>query len=580
MGYLEISLKMPTHYNDEELREAVKKELETIKNNIYCKPELDEKLRFEILNKSLDARKKSDIHWVIRVGVHNLSSNSEIETSEIENSQHFKEQILKKQLEIPYNKRKEKVIVVGSGPAGFFAAYLLQKAGFNTTIIERGSKVTKRESSIKEFEATGKFNSITNYAFGEGGAGTFSDGKLTSRSKHISKEKEFILSSYVQAGAPEEILYMAHPHLGSDNLKQIVKNLRNSFVNMGGTILFETLVKGFKLNSSNNRAVNSSNKKVVGVFVSSTTSDSIASDSIISDNKSKVFNDKLVDEIEADHFIFASGHSAYETYSMLISNGVEFKVKPFAIGCRIEHPQELINLAQWGKKSLAGVKAAEYRLTSRGNGYLPVYTFCMCPGGVIVPSTAYENANIVNGMSRYQRDDKFANAACIAGVNLNKLLSRDVDAQDALDWLENLENEFYRYSAGYAAPFCSINNFIDKKIKTKPHNIANNVVESSYPLGLKIAPLWELLPFQVSSAIAEGLKDFSRKIKGFETGLIMGLESKTSSPISVVREKDCCCKGFENLYMVGEGSGHAGGIISSGADGIKAALSIIEKYEI
>ncbi|MBF0228728.1 MAG: FAD-dependent monooxygenase [Desulfamplus sp.] len=584
MGYIEISLKMPTDYSDEELREAVKKELEIVKNNIYCKPELDEKLRFEILNKSLDARKKSDIHWVIRVGVDNLSSNSEIE-----NSKHFGHQIFKEKLNIPYRRREEKVIVVGSGPAGFFAAYLLQKAGFNTTIIERGSKVTKREALIKEFESTGKFNSITNYAFGEGGAGTFSDGKLTSRSKNISKEKEFILSSYVQAGAPEEILYMAHSHLGSDNLKQIIKNLRNSFISMGGTILFETLVKDFKLNSCSNRDVNSSNNKVVGVFVSSTASDSttsdsatsdpIASGSIISDNKIKTSNEKFVDEIEADHFIVASGHSAYETYRMLIAKGVEFKTKNFAIGCRVEHRQELINLAQWGKKSLIGVKAAEYRLASRGDGHLPVYTFCMCPGGIIVPSTAYEKANIVNGMSRYKRDGIFANAACVAGVNLNKLLSRDVDAQDALDWLENLENDFYRYSGGYAAPFCSINDFIDKKIRTKPHSIANNVVESSYPLGLKIAPLWELLPKEIIVAITEGLKDFSRKIRGFETGLIMGLESKTSSPISVVREKSCCCTGFNNLYMVGEGSGHAGGIISSGADGIKAALSIIEAYE-
>ncbi|MBF0572749.1 MAG: FAD-dependent oxidoreductase [Desulfamplus sp.] len=386
MGYSEVLLKMPTNYSYEELQEAIKKELKA-----------EGSIQFQILNKSLDARKKSDIHWLIRVGVDNVYSNSGIE-----NSHHVEYQLFKDNLNIPYRRRGKKVIVVGSGPAGFFAAYVLQKAGFDTTIIERGSKVNKREASIKEFEATGKFNPITNYAFGEGGAGTFSDGKLTSRSKHISKEKEFILLSYVKAGAPEEILYMAHPHVGSDNLKQIVKKLRNSFISMGGNIAFETMVKDFKLNNDNKNSVN--NKKVVGAFVSS----------IPSDNK-----DKFSDEIEADHFIVASGHSAYETYRMLIAKGVEFKTKNFAIGCRVEHPQELINLAQWGKKSLPGVKAAEYRLASRGDGRLPVYTFCMCPGGVIVPSTAYENTNTVNGMSRYKRDGIFANAACVAGKGAN-----------------------------------------------------------------------------------------------------------------------------------------------------------------
>ncbi|MBF0204853.1 MAG: FAD-dependent monooxygenase [Desulfamplus sp.] len=597
-------MKLPTDYNDEQIKSAIKKELGI----------QSEEFLFQILHKSLDARKKNDIHWLIRV---RIVSRVRIASScikdvdavihkshkELPNIQHAKKvidipsqkslldipsqkspldipshespldiQYHESLLDIPYCKRREKVLVVGSGPAGFFAAFVLQKAGFNTTLIERGSKVKKREASIKEFESTGKFNPLNNYAFGEGGAGTFSDGKLTSRSKHISKEKQFVLSSYVQAGAPEEILYMAHPHLGSDHLKQIVKKLREAFINIGGTILFETMLQDLKIK----------NRKVVGAFVSSSSRD--ITEAQMATNS--VSPESSIDEIEADEVVIAPGHSAYETYRMLISRGVQFKSKNFAIGCRVEHPQELINIAQWGQKFLPGVKAAEYRLTSKADGHLPVYTFCMCPGGVIVPSTAYETSNIVNGMSRYQRNGKFANAACVAGVNLGKLLSREVEATESLDWLESLEHRFYSYSSGYSAPFCSIQDFIDKKLRSRSYQSCNsmesrisvesrNSVESSYALGLKSAHLWELLPVEISVALRHGLKDFSRKLKGFETGLIMGLESKTSSPVSVLREKNGLCIGFDNLYLVGEGSGHSGGIVSSASDGIRAAMSII-----
>ncbi|MDH4028812.1 MAG: FAD-dependent oxidoreductase, partial [Nitrospirota bacterium] len=307
------------------------------------------------------------------------------------------------------------------------------------------------------------------------------------------------------------------------------------FLRIGGTLLFETMLEDLEIKNGKVReAITSSGR------------------------------------IGADHFIIAPGHSAHETYRMLMQNGVKFRTKNFAIGCRVEHPQELINIAQWGRESLPGVKAAEYRLTSKGDGNFPVYTFCMCPGGVVVPAAAYENTNIVNGMSRYKRNGRFANAACVAGINPDKLLGREAGPLGAIDWLAGLEEGFYRYSNGYKAPFCSIQDFINKKVPAK-------TVESSYAPGLKPAALWDLLPSQVSRAVREGLKDFSRKIKGFDTGVIMGLESKTSSPIQVLRRTDGCCSGFENLYIAGEGSGHSGGIISSGADGIRAAMHIIER---
>jgi hypothetical protein len=511
MAYKEISFKLPTDFTPDQLKNKIEKEL-----NI-------KKFTYQIENKSLDARKKNSIHWLIKVSV--LSDEIKGDTPDS-----------KPGLIIPNKKRKEKVIVVGSGPAGFFSAYVLQLAGFSTKIIERGSDVNKRDIGIKEFEKTGIFDPISNYAFGEGGAGTFSDGKLTSRSKRISLEKDFILRSYIKAGAPEEIAYMAHPHLGSDNLKIIVKNLRKEYINIGGEILFETSLDDIKINNS----------KVNSAILNS-------------------------GSLEADYFIVASGHSSFETYRMLIKNGVQFRTKNFALGSRMEHPQEFINVAQWGKAQLPGVKAAEYRLTSNPKNQLSVYTFCMCPGGIIVPATAYKNTNTVNGMSLYNRDAKFANSGCVAGVDPNKLLGKEASPIEMLDWLEALENKFYEYSKDYSAPFCSINDFIKKKSSSQKS-------ETSYPLGLKAAPLWEFLPNKVSNSLREGLIDFGRKIRGFEIGNIMGLESKTSSPIQVIREDDKSCTGFDNLFVVGEGSGYAGGIISSAADGIKAAIGIIEKY--
>ncbi len=508
MGYRELSFRLPTDYTDDQLKRRIEKALGI------------EEFTFQIDNKSLDARKKNSIHWNIRVSVH----SEEIQGTPPEPSP---------PLVIEYRKRSKKVIVAGSGPAGFFCAFVLQKAGFDTTIIERGSQVNTRAEGIRTFEKTGMFDPRSNYAFGEGGAGTFSDGKLTSRSKHISRERQFILSSYIGAGAPEEIRYMTHPHLGSDNLRTIVRTLREQFIDIGGTVLFETMLEDLKISAGKVHAAASS-----------------------------------AGDIEADYFIVAPGHSAYETYRMLIKNSVGFRTKNFALGSRVEHLQETINKAQWGREHLPGVKAAEYRLTSKGDGNAAVYTFCMCPGGTVVPATAYGNTNIVNGMSLYSRDGRFANAACVAAVSPDRLIGKKSSPTEALEWLQSLEERFYHYSDGFRAPFCSIADFIDKKESSA-------AAQSSYPLGLKSASLWELLPYEVSSSIRHGLKDFCRKIRGFETGIIMGLESKTSSLIQVLRDGNGLCIGFENLYLAGEGSGYSGGIISSGADGIRIAMNII-----
>lgn len=507
MGFKTISLKLPTDFTAVQLKHKIGKELRI------------QDFSFTIENKSLDARKKSNIFWEVKVVV----SSPEIEGEELPPVE---------KLKIPFKKRKEQIVVVGSGPAGFFAAFILQKAGFKVTLIERGSEVSKRGKAIQTFERTGIFDAQNNYAFGEGGAGTFSDGKLTSRSKRISLEKQFIVDSYIAAGAPSEIAYMAHPHLGTDNLRKIVRNLRHEFETLGGKILFETMLQDIVMKNS----------KVTEAVTST-------------------------GNLHTDALFIAPGHSAMETYKMLIRRGVPFRTKNFAIGSRMEHRQEIINRAQWGHAALPGVKAAEYRLTSPADGKHQMFSFCMCPGGIVVPAAAYANTNIVNGMSFYQRNGNFANAACVVGIHPDDLAGKTVSPLEALENLQELEERFYQVTVNYSAPACSIQSFLKQKICTEK-------LESSYPLGLVSAPLWELLPKPVASSMQAGLTDFIRKMRGFETGILLGLESKTSSPIQVVREKNGLVENFDNLYLIGEGSGYAGGIISSGADGVRAAMGM------
>jgi len=508
MGYKSIQIKLPTKYSDYEIRQSIGRTL-GLKD-----------FSFQVEKKSLDARKKNDIHWQMTLVV----SSEQIKGDNFEPP---------KEMVIPQKKRNERVLVVGSGPAGFFAAHVLQLSGFRVTIIERGSDVTHRTKAIEQLETQGLFSGNNNYAFGEGGAGTFSDGKLTSRSKHISLERHFILNEYVKAGAPAEILYMAHPHVGTDNLKIVVANLRKKFLENGGVFLFDTMLEDVSVSKGRITSVKTNRG-----------------------------------DMDTELLILATGHSAYDTYRMLIDRGVPFRTKNFAIGHRIEHPQTLINQAQWGRDSLPGVKAAEYRLATQTPSGLPVYSFCMCPGGTVVPAAAFAEKSVVNGMSYYQRNGQFANAGCVVGVHPDLLLGHTATPMEILDWMDRLEEKFYRFADGYVIPANRASDYIRRAVSKKTGN-------SSYPLGMQAAPLFDMVPKQISQALSQGILDFGRKIKGFEHGLLMGLESKTSSPIQVVREKNGLCEGFENLYFVGEGSGYSGGIISSAADGVKCAMGLV-----
>ena len=252
------------------------------------------------------------------------------------------------------------------------------------------------------------------------------------------------------------------------------------------------------------------------------------------------------------------------------SKEILIEAKPFALGIRIEHPQQIIDSIQYHSKSRGKfLPAATYQLVTQVEGK-GVFSFCMCPGGMVVPAATYSHVNIVNGMSNYLRNGPFANAGCVAGVHPDQLAGRQVTALEALQWIEDLEHAFFAFSGGYSAPFCTINDFLKG---TDPRSIP----ETSYPLGLKPAPLWNMFPAVVTNALREGMKDFDHRMHGYSQGNLLGLESKTSSPIQVLREKNGLCTGFGNLFLAGEGSGFAGGIVSSAADGIKIAMNIMEK---
>jgi len=507
MGYRIIHLKLDTDYVDSDIRQAIGRK-SGLKDFSYI-----------IDKKSLDARKKDNIHWQVSVVVSSPALKGEAHP-------------IHPTLAITGKKRNERVVVVGSGPAGFFAAYVLQLSGYAVTIVERGSGVERRSQAIDRLEDEGLFSPGNNYAFGEGGAGTFSDGKLTSRSKHISAERRFFMEEYVRAGAPEEILYMAHPHVGTDNLKVVVPNLRKECMDLGGRLLFDTMFEDLVANGGRVTAVRSS-----------------------------------AGDLEADHVLLATGHSAYDTYRMLIGRGVRFTTKNFAIGHRIEHPQRLINVAQWGKESLRGIKAAEYRLAMKTAGGAGVYSFCMCPGGYVVPSAAYDRRSVVNGMSYYRRNGDYANAGIVAGVHPDMLAGDHCTPSEILDWMDRIEESFYDFSGGLAVPATRVSDYL----VNKP---SSGSLQGSYSRGLLPAGLRRMVPGFVGDAIAEGLRDFAIRIKGFDQGILMGLEAKTSSPLQAVRESDGRCAGFDNLYIIGEGSGFAGGIVSSAADGIRCALAL------
>lgn len=472
--------------------------------------------QFRILKKSLDARNKSDICWIY--------------SAEISSEPFGEEKEVIKQYNYP-----ERVMVIGTGPAGLFAALRLARAGFCPFVIERGEPVEKRRLAVEKFLSQKILDEESNVQFGEGGAGTFSDGKLNTG---VNGEfKDYVLKEFVKHGAPKEIMFDAKPHIGSDILPDVVKKIREEIISLGGTVAFNTCLLGFGYK----------NGKVVSARIKSGETRS---------------------EVPISDAVLAIGHSSRDTFRALYSEGVVMEQKDCAIGFRIEHLQSDINKAQFGRD--IGV-TADYKLTSKA-GSRGVFSFCMCPGGVVMPATSIKGAVCTNGMSEYKRDKINANSAIVCQIKTSDYGS---GVLDGIDFIEAIEKKAFVCGGGdYCAPAANVTDFMNGKLSKK-----FGEVKPSYAIGTRFALMENILPKFVCDDIRISLADMNKKIHGFsEKGVITAPETRTSSPVRIKRKENLSAEGIDNLYPSGE-VGYAGGIMSSAMDGIKIAEKIKEKYE-
>jgi len=436
-------------------------------------------------------------------------------------------------------------IVVGFGPCGIFAALVLAQMGLRPIVLERGKKVRERTQDTWGLWRKGVLDPESNVQFGEGGAGTFSDGKLYSQIKDPRHLGRKVMTEFVNAGAPEEILYVAHPHIGTFKLVKVVENLREQIIALGGDVRFQQRVTDLRIEES------ARGKQLSGLTVL----DQATGES---------------SELRADHVVLALGHSSRDTFEMLHRRGVFLEAKPFSIGFRIEHPQGVIDRARWGRHAghpLLG--AADYRLVHHASNGRSVYSFCMCPGGTVVAATSEPRRVVTNGMSQYSRNERNANAGMVVGIEPRDYPGGPL-AGVALQ--RELESKAFVMGGGnYEAPGQLLGDFLAARASTQLGD-----VEPSYKPGVRLGDLHEALPAYAIEALREALPAFGRKIKGFDMpgAILTGVETRTSSPLKITRGEDYQSLNVRGLYPAGEGASYAGGILSAGVDGIKVGEAV------
>ncbi len=482
-----------------------------------------------ISRQSIDARDKSNVLYVFSIDIEAVNEEKLLKNKYAVRVKPF-EYIIPKKIS------NSRPLIIGFGPAGFMAGLTLAKAGLRPIIAEQGKSVEMRRKDVEKFWQSGTLNLSSNIQFGEGGAGTFSDGKLTTGIKDF--RCRVVLEEFVKAGAPEEILYLAKPHIGTDNLMKMVKNIRQEIISLGGNVLFETKLTDIEILDGKVKRASFSGAN--GMF-----------------------------EMETENIILAVGHSARDTFELLHRKGIHIEQKAFSVGVRIEHSQEMINKAQYGKFA-EYLPAADYKLFAHLQNGRSVYTFCMCPGGVVTGAASESEHIVTNGMSYYKRDGKNANSAVLIGVYPSDFGSEHPLA--GIEYQRRIENNaFIAGGRSYFAPVQTAGDFL----VSRPTVSLGNVYPTYMP-GTVCADFNDIFPNEIYTSLQMGIKELDKKLNGFANpnALLTAPETRSSSPVRILRDENYMSN-IEGLIPCGEGCGYAGGIVSAAVDGIRCAEAVI-----